>query len=319
MKIVALEIKNIGADVDLSKYNDLGDFVQYDLTSVDQIEERAGDADVLIINKLPINESTIGNFKNLKLVCITATGFDNVDVKYCNSMGIEVCNVKGYSTSSVVQHTFASLFYIYEKLNYYDAYVKSGEYAKCNIFTHIDEVFYELEGKTWGVVGLGNIGRGVANVAKAFGCKVIYYSTSGKNSNSDFERVDFDALLSESDIISIHSPLTDATRNLFSTEAFKKMKSSAYLVNVGRGPIVDEAALVKALNDNEIAGAALDVVSKEPISADNPLLAIKDSKKLLITPHIAWASLEARTRLMDEVYLNIKAFMNNEKRNNIVL
>ncbi len=309
MKIVELECKSIGEDVDMSIFSELGEFVKYELTAPEQIYERAKDADVIMINKLRIDENSIGNLPNLKLVCVTATGTDNVDIAYCKSRGIAVCNAKGYSTQSVVQHTFASFFYIYEKLHYYDHYVKDGEYTNCPVFTHFGQHFDELCGKVWGIVGLGEIGRGVAAVAKAFGCRVIYYSTTGKNNNSDYERVDLDTLLETSDIISIHSPLTDATRNLFNKQAFAKMKKTAYLVNVGRGPIVNDQDLVDALSEGQIAGAALDVLSKEPILADNPLLTFKDSNKLFVTPHIAWATYEARKRLMDEEFKNIKSFM----------
>lgn len=309
MKIVALELMTIGEDIDISKFDSFGEFVKYDLTSKEQIEERAADADVIIINKLPINETTISGLNNLKMVMLTATGTDNVDKEYCASRGIQVRNVKGYSTTIVVQHTFAALFYVLEKLNYYDNYVKSGEYVKSPIFCNLDEKFFELKDKTWGIVGLGDIGRGVADVAKAFGCKVVYYSTSGKNANPNYDRVDLDELLSQSDIISIHAPLTDATRNLFNKDTFKKMKNTAYLVNMGRGPIINDADLAEALNNGEIAGAALDVLSKEPMEESNPLLSIQDSRRLIITPHIAWASYEARQRLMDMVAENLQSYI----------
>lgn len=315
MKIVALELKNIGDDIDISGFDKYGEFVKYQLTTKEQICERAKDAEVIIINKLPINESTISELDKLKMVMVTATGTDNVDKEYCSSRGIQVRNVKGYSTTIVVQHTFAALFYVLEKLNYYDNYVKSGDYTKSPIFCNFDQKFFELKDKTWGIVGLGDIGKGVAKVAEAFGCNVVYYSTSGKNSNSDFKRVEFDELLAQSDIISIHAPLTDATRDLFNIDAFKKMKKTAYFVNMGRGPIVNEKDLVDALNNGEIAGAALDVLSKEPMEESNPLLAIKDSNKLIITPHIAWASYEARQRLMDMVVENLKSYIDGGKLN----
>ena len=309
MKIVALEMMSIGEDINVSAFNDFGEFITYQLTYPDEIYDRASDADVIIVNKLPINESTIADLTNLKLVLITATGTDNIDKDYCKSRGIQVRNVKGYSSPAVVQHTFASLFYVLEKLNFYDNYVKNGDYVKSPIFCNLDQKFWELSGKTWGIVGLGAIGRGVADIAKAFGCKVIYYSTSGRNANPDYERVELDELLSQSDIVSIHAPLTAQTKGLFNKDAFTKMKKSAYLVNVGRGPIVDEEALVWALNNDEIAGAALDVISKEPMAADNPLLEIKDSNKLIVTPHIAWATVEARQRLMDLVVENLKSYL----------
>lgn len=304
-KIVMLERDNVGADIDLSYFEKLGELTIYGTTDYNQVVERIGDAEVLVINKIPMNEATLKDAKNVKLICVTATGTDNVDMDYCESRGISVKNVRSYSTESVVQHTFAMLFYLYEKLRFYDDYVKNGEYVKCPRFTYFGEEFHELSGKTWGIVGLGEIGARVADIARAFGCKVIYYSTSGRNNNDCYERVDFDTLLTQSDIISIHAPLNEQTKHLFTYDAFVKMKTTAYLINVGRGPIVKEGDLCKALNENLIAGAGLDVLEKEPMAADNPLLSIKDSRKLLITPHIAWATTEARGRLMENVYRNI--------------
>ncbi len=304
-KIVMLERDNVGADIDLSYFENLGELTIYGTTDYNQVVERIGDAEVLVINKIPMNEATLKDAKNVKLICVTATGTDNVDMDYCESRGISVKNVRSYSTESVVQHTFAMLFYLYEKLRFYDDYVKNGEYVKCPRFTYFGEEFHELSGKTWGIVGLGEIGARVADIARAFGCKVIYYSTSGRNNNDCYERVDFDTLLTQSDIISIHAPLNEQTKHLFTYDAFVKMKTTAYLINVGRGPIVKEGDLCKALNENLIAGAGLDVLEKEPMAADNPLLSIKDSRKLLITPHIAWATTEARGRLMENVYRNI--------------
>lgn len=304
-KIVMLERDNIGADVDISYFEELGDLTVYGTTAYEQVKERIRDAEVLVINKIPMNEATLKDALNVKLICVTATGTDNVDMEYCASRGIAVKNVRSYSTESVVQHTFAMYFYVSEKLRFYDEYVKSGEYVKCPRFTFFGETFQELFGKTWGIAGLGEIGERVARIAEAFGCKVIYYSTSGNNKNDAYERVDFDTLLASSDVISIHAPLNAQTKHLFTYDAFAKMKPSAYLINVGRGPIVKEEDLCRALNENLIAGAALDVLEKEPMSVQNPLLGIKDSRKLLITPHIAWATTEARNRLMEQVYKNI--------------
>ena len=315
MKITALEIMNVGSDVDLSGYYELGDFTSYQTTEAAKIGERAADAEVLIINKLPINETTIGGLDKLKLVCVTATGYDNVDVDYCAGRGIKVCNAVGYSTESVVQHTFASLFYLYEKLRYYDDYVKDGKYCESPIFTHFEEHFNELCGKTWGIAGLGNIGKRIATVAAAFGCRVVYYSTGGKHDEPGYTRLEWNDFLKESDVISIHAPLNDNTRKLFSDEAFDKMKDTAFLVNMGRGPIVDEEALVRAVRDGKIAGAALDVIDGEPMKKDSPLRKLSDDPRLLVTPHIAWATVEARNRLMQEVLLNIKSYIAGEDRN----
>lgn len=315
MKIVILERKSVGMDVDVSQFGNFGELVTYDITEKNQVAERVKDADIIIANKAPINEETIGGAPNVKLVCEFATGFDNVDIAYCKSRGIKVTNATNYSTETVAQHTFALAFYILEKLNHYDNYVKSGEYAKSDSFTNFDKIFTEIYGKTWGIVGMGNIGRKVASVATAFGCRVIFYSASGKSTCTDYEQVDFDTLLKESDILSLHCPLTDRTRNLIDLEAMKKMKKSAVLINVARGPVVNNGDLYTALMEEEIAGVGLDVVEKEPIAVDNPLNKIKDSGKLIITPHIGWASVEARTRCVEEAYKNVEAFLRGESRN----
>lgn len=309
MKIVFLDAKSVGEDIDLSKYNQLGEFVKYDFTSFEQIPERVADADVIITNKGLINEQSVGNATQLKLVCVTATGTNNLDKQYLEKRGVAWRNVAGYSTESVAQHTFAILFYLLEKLSYYDAYVKEGRYANDTSFTHFAERFCEINGKTWGIVGLGNIGRRVADIAKMFGATVMYYSTTGKNNQEGYQRVDLDTLLKTSDIISVHAPLTSETEGLMNGEAFKKMKSSAIFLNVGRGAIVVEQDLADALENHQIAAAGLDVLCEEPMNPDSPFLRIKDSKRLLITPHIAWASIEARTALMNTVLQQIKDFM----------
>lgn len=313
MKIVFLDAKSVGDDIDYSNYHSLGEFVTYDFSSPEQIPERVADADVIITNKCLINEASIGAAPNIKLVCVTATGTNNLDKEYLDSRNIVWKNVAGYSTESVTQHTFAMLFYLLEKLNYYDNYVKDGRYANDTLFTHFAEHFHEVKGMTWGIVGLGAIGRRVADVAKVFGANVIYYSTTGKNNQSDYHRVDFDTLLSTADIISVHAPLTEETQGLMNLEAFEKMKSTAIFLNVGRGAIVVEEALAYALENNLIAAAGLDVLCEEPMSQNCPLLKFQDSKKLLITPHIAWASVEARTTLMKFVFENITTFLANEK------
>lgn len=308
MKIVFLDVKTIGEDIDLSAFDSLGEVVKYPFSTTKEAFERTKDADVIVLNKVEINEKSIGQAKNLKLVCVTATGTNNLDKDYLAQRGIEWRNVAGYSTESVAQHTFALLFYLLEKLRYYDEYVKSEKYVGDVTFTHFDKVFHEIAGKTWGIVGLGNIGRRVAGLAKLFGCRVIYYSTSGKNNNSDFERVSFDEILTQSDILSVHAPLDENTKGLFDKDAFQKMKPEAIFINVGRGPIVVEQDLADALCQGEIAAAGIDVLSVEPMEETNPLRMIKDSEKLIITPHIAWASIEARIRLMKTIYEQIKEF-----------
>ena len=308
MKIVFLDAKTIGEDIDLSGFDELGEVVKYGFSTAEEARERSKDADVLVLNKVQVNEQTIGAAKHLKLVCVTATGTNNLDKEYLAKQGIEWRNVAGYSTESVAQHTFAMLFYLLEKLPYYDNYVKSEKYVNDVSFTHFAKAFHELSGKTYGIIGLGNIGRRVADIAKAFGCHVIYYSTSGRNSQPGYERVSFDELLKRSDIVSIHAPLDENTLGLMNQKAFAKMKSSAILLNVGRGPIINEADLAEALNNRMIAAAGLDVLSVEPMQPENPLRGIKDSERLLITPHIAWAGVEARMRLMDIILNQIKEF-----------
>ena len=310
MKIVFLDAKTIGDDIDLSGYEALGEVVKYGFSTAEEAAERTKDADVLIINKVEINEKSIGAAEHLKLVCVTATGTNNLDKEYLAKRGIAWRNVAGYSTESVAQHTFALLFYLLEKLRYYDDYVKTEKYVGDVTFTHFAKRFHQLSGMTYGIIGFGNIGRRVADIAKLFGCHVIYYSTSGKNSQAGYERVGFDELLTQSDIVSIHAPLDENTRGLMNKEAFVKMKSSAILLNLGRGPIINEADLADALEQGQIAAAGLDVLSVEPMQENNPLRQIKDSEKLLITPHIAWASVEARTRLMEIILGQIKDFFN---------
>ena len=308
MKVVFLDAKSIGEDMDLSEFDTFGEVIKYDFSTEEETAQRVKDADVIILNKVEINERSIGTAQKLKLVCVTATGTNNLDKAYLEERGIAWRNVAGYSTETVAQHTFALLFYLYEKLFYYDNYVKSERYVGDKLFTHFDNHFHEINGKTWGIIGLGNIGRRVADIAKVFGCHVIYYSTSGKNSQPGYERVDLKELLAQSDIISIHAPLDENTQGLMNKEAFAQMKSDAVLLNLGRGPIIVEQDLADALNQGVIAAAGLDVLSVEPMSADNPLRSIKDSDRLLITPHIAWASVEARTRLMHIIARQIRDY-----------
>lgn len=315
MKIVVLEGNSLGKDIDLTVFEKLGEVTVYDQSRAEDTPEKVKDAEIIIVNKVPMNEQTLGGAANLKMIAITATGYNIIDKAYTDSRGIAVANVGGYSTDSVAQHTFAMALYLVDQLDYYDKYVKTGEYVKSDIFCHFDKKIFELAGKTWGIIGMGAIGRKVAQIAQVFGCRVIYYSTTGKNHSQEYDSVDLDTLLAQSDIVSIHAPLNAATENLMNRTNFEKMKSSAILINVARGPIVNEADLVWALNEGIIAGAGLDVISAEPMEQGNPLLEIQDSSKLILTPHIAWATGEARQRLTDEVYRNIEAFQRGEKRN----
>jgi glycerate dehydrogenase len=317
MNIVVLERASVGLDVSIDCFNELGTVTAYNNTLYDEIKERIKDADIIVANKSPLNEETLKDAKNVKLICEFATGFDNVDVDYCRSRGIAVSNVRNYSTEMVAQHTFAMALFLTEKLRHYDDYVKSGEYGSQQRFSNFDIPFREFAGKTWGIIGMGNIGQCVARIAKAFNMKVIFYSVTGKSTVTEYERVDFDTILKESDYLSVHCPLSDLTRDLIDDAAIRKMKKTAYLINVARGPIVNEKALYDALNEGRIAGAGLDVLTKEPIADTNPLKDIKDSGKLIITPHLAWASIEARERCVQINYQNIKAFLKGERLNRV--
>ena len=315
MKLVVLERNSVGTDIDMGCLEKFGEVVCYPNTVADNAAERVQDADIVIANKAPMNESTLKNAPNVKLICLFATGFDNVDLAYCKSRGIKVANVVNYCTAAVAQHTLLLAMALSEKLTFYDDYVKSGTYGAQDRFSNFDKPFNELEGKTWGIVGMGGIGHKVAGLATAFGCKVIFYSASGKSTCTEYERVELDRLLRESDILSLHCPLSDRTRGLINKEALSQMKPSAILVNVARGPVVDTQALYEALMEGTIAAAGLDVLEKEPISKDNPLNEIKDSTKLIITPHMSWASTESRERLVAEVAKNIEAFLDGKERN----
>lgn len=315
MKLVILERNSVGTDVDVSCFEKFGEVTCYPNTVAANTSERVKDADIILANKAPLNESTLKDAPNVKLICLLATGFDNVDLAYCKSRSIKVTNVVNYCTSTVAQHTLLLALALSEKIAFYDDYVKSGAYSAQDRFSNFDRTFYDLEGKTWGIIGMGTIGRRVAGLAQAFGCRVIFYSASGKSTCTDYKRVEFDTLLQESDILSLHCPLSDRTRGLINKDALSKMKETAILVNVARGPVVDTRALCDALVTDQIAGAGLDVLEQEPMAKDNPLARIKDSSKLIITPHMAWASLESRTRLVDEVAKNIEAFLAGENRN----
>lgn len=317
MKIVMLDRNSLGMDMDVSIYERLGDFEAHPVADRKECKNWIKDADVVIFNKTVMDEDMLKGALQVKLLCVTATGYDNIDLEYARKRQIAVSNIRDYSTPAVAQHTFAMALYVLEKISYYDEYVKSGAYSNQLGFSNFDERFWELEGKTWGIIGMGNIGRNVARIAEAFGCKVIFYSASGNNNSTDYQRVELDTLLAKSDVLSIHCPLSDRTRNLINKETLRKMKSSAILINVARGAIVNDGDLYEALEEGIIAGAGLDVLGKEPMEKTNPLGRIKDSRKLLITPHMAWASVEARTRCLNEVYKNIEAFVKGESRNRI--
>lgn len=313
MKIVFLDEATVGALPELQLIKNFGDYTGYDYTSADQRLARVAGADVVITNKVLIDKEIIENTPSLKLICVAATGTNNVDSAAAAQRGIPVMNVAGYSTDSVVQITFSLLFELLSHTSYYNNYVQGGSYAASRSFTLIDPAFCELNGKVFGVVGMGNIGKKVAAVASAFGAQVVYYSTSGKNNVPGYRQVSLDELLEQCDIISIHAPLNDTTRDLFDYSRLSKMKSTAFILNLGRGGIINEAGLVRALNECKIAGAGIDVFTKEPIAADSPYLSLADKSRLVATPHIAWASVEARKRLIAMIADNIRRWQQSQR------
>jgi lactate dehydrogenase-like 2-hydroxyacid dehydrogenase len=306
MRIVLLDTLTFG-DTDLGGFAALGDVAAYETTAPEQTQERMANADVIVTNKVVISDDIMAAAPSLKLICVAATGTNNIDLDAAETRGIAVKNVAGYSTDAVIQHTFSMLFYLLGHSRYYDDYVKSGAWQRSSVFTHVGKSFYELKGKTWGIIGLGEIGRGVAAVAKAFGAQVRYYSTSGKNDNSDHEKVTLSRLLEESDIVSIHAPLNSATKGLIGHSELLIMKDGAVLLNLGRGGIVDERALAAIIDAKPIL-VGLDVLEKEPMTDPHPLRGIKHQEWLYITPHIAWSSVEARRRLVAKVIENIRTF-----------
>ena len=309
MNIVFLDASTVGDLPNLDKLKEFGEVTFYQTTLADETAGRIQNAEIVITNKVVLSRDLMEKAENLKIICIAATGMNNVDLEAAKELGIQVKNVAGYASVSVAQHTFAMLFNLLQPINYYDAYIKSGEYSKSPIFTNMERNFSEIRGKTFGIIGLGNIGRKVAAIAEAFGAEVVYYSTSGKNSDQPYKRLELDELLSESDVVSIHAPLNERTENLVGREQFSLMKPTAFLINTGRGGIVNEAELAKALDEGELAGAALDVFENEPIEPDSPLLDIQNPNKLVLTPHVAWASVEARTELIEGVRENIEGFL----------
>lgn len=316
MKIVVLERNSVGPDTSIDVFNNLGEVVAYpNTTTIEEVIERTKDADIVVANKSPMNEKSLAEAKNLKLVCEFATGFDNCDLKYLRSRDIPVCNVINYCTEMVAQHTFTLALALSQSLPHYDKYVKSGEYSAQSRFSNFDVPFYELAGKTWGIVGMGNIGRMVAKIATAFGCRVIFHSVTGTSKVTEYEMVDKETLLKEADYLSIHCPLSDLTRDFIDAKALKMMKNTAVLINVARGPVVNNSDLYEALINGEIKAAGLDVIEKEPLQLSNPLSKIKDSNKLIITPHLAWGSVEARQRCVDYAYDNMKAFIEGKPTN----
>ena len=305
-KIVFLDSETIGDDISLEPISSLGEFVNYPCSTPQEALERIRDCNVLITNKVYIGKEQIDAAKRLELICVAATGTNNVDIPYAAQKGIPVKNAVGYSTESVVQITFTMLLSLVARLSYFDNAVKSGKYSAGRSFTDVSKVFWELKGKKMGIIGLGNIGSRVAAIAKVFGMDVRYFATSGVAHSKEYEAVELERLMAESDVVSIHAPLNERTDSLVGYEQLKSMKRSAYILNMGRGGIIKEEDLVRALNEGLIAGAGIDVYTKEPLLKESPYFKIKDMSKVILTPHIGWASIEARKCLVEKVAENIR-------------
>lgn len=306
MKIVFLDEYSVGG-ADLSLVKSLGEYIGYDITTREQIIERAKGAEIVISNKVMLDAEIMAALPDLRLICVAATGMNNVDLEAAASLGIEVRNAVGYSTYSVAETTIGSAIALLREVVYYDEYFKSGRYAAADYLFNYDRPTSQIRGKRWGIIGLGNIGREVARLAEAFGCEVSYYSTSGVSRDELYNKVDLNELLVSSDIVSIHCPLSEKTRNLIGAEELSKMKSSAIIINVARGGIIDEEALAEALDNGKIRGAALDVFSQEPLRT-SPLYNIKDKYRLLASPHNAWSAEASLKRLIECIAENIRHY-----------
>lgn len=308
-KITLLDAKTLGNVPNLHQLKEFGELEVFQTTSPDQTLERVKYSDMVITNKVMIDQAVMDGASKLRLICVAATGTNNVDREHAEKRGITIKNVVDYSTHSVAQVTFSLLLYLLNQTRYYDQYVKVGDYAKTDIFTHLGREFWEIRGKRFGIIGLGNIGRQVARIAEAFGAEIVYYSTSGRHNDPDYLRLELNEFLNTADVVSIHAPLNENTADLINYARLRQMKPSALLLNTGRGGIVNEPDLARALDEGLIAGAGLDVMQAEPIKPDSPLLALQHPARLVLTPHIAWSSVEARTLLVDRVGQNIREFL----------
>lgn len=316
MKIVFLDTSALGADIDLGAFSELGEVEIYKTSTNEEIFDRVLNCDVLITNKCKLNENNLRGAQNLKLICVTATGFDNIDVEYAKSRGIGVCNVVGYSTNNVAQLTAGMVLSLINKQNEYRRSVCDESYSRGGVANILAPTYHEIDGLTWGIVGCGNIGRRVAKIADALGCKIL---VNKREATSDFECVDIDTLCRESDIITLHTPLNEGTRGLIDGDRIALMKDGIILVNVARGAVTDEGAVAAAIKSGKISGFGCDVYSVEPFGSEHPYFEIKDMDNVILTPHMAWGSYEARVRLCDEVKKNIIAFFKGEIRNRIDL
>jgi glycerate dehydrogenase len=312
MNIVILDYKTLGEDLDLSGAEKFGTVIKYPTSTQEEAKERVREADVIIVNKVKMNEDVLKNAPNLKLICETATGYDNIDLSYCNTRGIKVANTPAYSTSCVAQVTVSMALSLMTHLNEYRNFVHNGSYQKSVSANMLEPIYHEVEGLTWGIIGFGNIGRKVATVAEALGCKIL---VNKRQPVSDFQCVDLETILKKSDIISIHCPLSNETRGMIGKEQLEMMKKSAIIINVARGAIWDEDAVADAILDATIGGMACDVFSQEPLPKEHPFNKILDKENVILTPHMAWGSYESRTRCFNTVLSNIEAFLDGREQN----
>ena len=305
MKIVFLDAATMGT-TPLTSIESLGEFERYDNSTAEEARERVRDADVAIVNKVVVDQAFLDAAPKLKLVCEAGTGMNNIDAELCRKRGVQVRNVAGYSTDAVAQHTWMLILALAGRLFHYDSYVKDGRYTRARLHTDSDHPYTGLTGKTIGIVGMGAIGQKVARIAEVFGMKVLYYSTSGTSHCTGYPSVSLESLLREADVVSIHAPYNEKTAGLIDYEGLRLMKPTAFLVNTGRGGIADEADLARAIDEERIAGIGIDVYVEEPLPANSPLLNSKHPDRMILTPHVAWASEETRLRLAEEIAANIR-------------
>lgn len=310
--IVFLDAETLGSDIDISSIKGLGNYIQYGNTNEEDVFSRCAEATIVITNKVVLKKEVLLKLPKLRLICVAATGMNNIDLSAAKDLDIDVKNVVNYSTESVAQHTFAMLLALVNQITYHDQYVKDGLYSNSSIFTNLTRPYFELSGKKLGILGMGNIGRRVAQIGSSFGMSIAYSSLSGVQRTEDYSNITLDQLISTSDIISIHSPLNQYTKGLVDKEFIQKMKKSAIIINAGRGGIIDEKALCQAINNEEIAGACLDVFECEPLPSSNPFLSVKYPQRLILSPHIAWASQEARRNLVNQICHHISKFLSHK-------
>lgn len=314
MSISVLDASTLGDDLSFDELFALGKTTIYQTTDVNEVENHIGDSDTIIVNKIKLNESNLKTASNLKLICVAATGYDNIDIDYCRQNGIAVCNVVAYSTHSVAQVTVAMALSLSTNLTEFSQFVNTSDYSNSGIANRLTPVYHELAGKIWGIIGMGNIGKQVAKIATALGCQVVGYR---RNPDKDYTYLSLEELCKTSDIISVHLPLSDDTHGLINGDIISLMKKNAIFINVARGAITDEEALANALINGKISGLGIDVYSVEPFPPSHPFQKLLGNPRVCLTPHMAWGAFESRKRCLDEIILNIKAFYSGQIRNRL--